>query len=30
MMALELRLLKRTSLPIGVALLAAARKQEAG
>jgi SAM-dependent methyltransferase len=29
-MALELRLLKRTSLPIGVALLAAARKQEAG
>jgi len=30
MMALELRLLKRTSLPIGVALLAAARKQETG
>jgi hypothetical protein len=29
MMALEIRLLKRTSLPIGVALLAAARKQEA-
>ena len=29
-MALELRLLKRTSLPIGVALLAAARKQGPG
>ncbi|PYL99178.1 MAG: hypothetical protein DMF19_13060 [Verrucomicrobia bacterium] len=29
-MALELRLLERTSLPIGVALLATARKQEAG
>src|SRR5438067_13854583 len=29
-MALELRLLKRTSLPIGVALMAAARKQGPG
>jgi len=29
-MALELRLLKRTSLPIGIALLAAATKQAAG